>query len=445
MKKISVNVFLMLLSVAIQAQVPYAISYQGLVRNANNVVVANSTVSLRVSIIKTTATGSIVYVETHSTTTDGNGIFTVKIGEGSSSDNFAAINWLSDKYFLKREIDPAGGSNYTISGTTQFLSVPYALYANTAESVLLDDGKVLVGESSGKSSGKTVGDDLTISNSGMVTISSDAVGSAEILDNSLSASDLATSAVGSDEIANGSIMDTDLDKVNITVSGFAVPQNDTGANGQLLSNVADPNLDMDAATKAYVDDLEDQLNYLIKSLKEAGSIPIQIGDYVFGGVVAYVLQSGDPGYDANQQHGIIVAVTDQSNLALWGCLETTIAGADGAAIGTGMQNTLDIVAGCATAGIAARLCHDLNLNGYTDWYLPSKDELNLLYLSKSSINASALANGGTAFVNNRRYWSSTEKNSSEAWIQNMSNGDQLSTMKTIFASSPEAVRAVRSF
>jgi uncharacterized protein (TIGR02145 family) len=159
---------------------------------------------------------------------------------------------------------------------------------------------------------------------------------------------------------------------------------------------------------------------------------IGVGDAYQGGLIAYVFQSGDPGYIDGQFHGLIVTTSDQSTGASWGCLGTLVSGADGTAIGTGNQNTTDIHnSGCALASEAANICYDLVLGGYSDWYLPSLDELSKVYLNR-------LAIGG--FVNNY-YWSSSEYISNASWNINFTDGSQHFWVK----SGTWYVRAVRSF
>lgn len=115
------------------AQAPEKMSYQAVIRNASNALVTNQSIGMRVSILKTTATGTTVYQETHTTTTNANGLASIEIGGGTVvSGTFATIDWSADKYFVKTETDPAGGTNYTITGTSQLLSTSYALFAKKA-------------------------------------------------------------------------------------------------------------------------------------------------------------------------------------------------------------------------------------------------------------------------------------------------------------------------
>jgi len=118
------------------AQTPEKMSYQAVVRDANNDLIKDTQIGMQISILKSSASGTAVYVETQSPTTNTNGLATVEIGSGTIvSGDFSAIDWSAGSYFIKTEIDPAGGTSYTITATSQLLSVPYALYAKTAENV----------------------------------------------------------------------------------------------------------------------------------------------------------------------------------------------------------------------------------------------------------------------------------------------------------------------
>ena len=136
MKKLYPFLILLFLSLSIYAQSPEKMSYQAVVRDANNTLIANQTVGMQISILQSTITGAVVYTEIHSVDTNINGLVSLEIGNGSSSDDFSTIDWNSGPYFIKTETDPTGGSSYTITGTSQLMSVPYAMYAKSSGSSL---------------------------------------------------------------------------------------------------------------------------------------------------------------------------------------------------------------------------------------------------------------------------------------------------------------------
>ena len=119
----------------VSAQLPEKMSYQAIIRNSSDNLLTNTQIGMQITILQGTADGSAVYTETQSPTTNANGLVSIEIGSGTSSDDFSAIDWTNGPYFIKTETDPEGGTNYTITGTSQLLSVPYALHAKTAESV----------------------------------------------------------------------------------------------------------------------------------------------------------------------------------------------------------------------------------------------------------------------------------------------------------------------
>ena len=127
---------LLLLSTGSFAQtIPEKMSYQAVVRDADGQLVSGTEMGMRISILQNTTTGTPVYVEIHTPTSNENGLVSIEIGMGATSDDFSSIDWSTGPYYIKTETDLAGGSNYVISGTSQLMSVPYALHAKVAESV----------------------------------------------------------------------------------------------------------------------------------------------------------------------------------------------------------------------------------------------------------------------------------------------------------------------
>ena len=275
MKKLFTFMVAVFLTATLWAQSPNKMSYQAVIRNSSEALVTNTTVGMKISILQGLRRKA-VYVETQSPTTNANGLISIKIGDGTvQSGNFTNIEWANGPYFIKTETDPAGGTNYTITGTSQLLSVPYALHAKTAESV-----------------------------SGTITATT-----------------------------------------------------------------------------------------------------YSVGDFAQGGIVFWVDETG--------QHGLVAAKEDQSTGVRWynGSYTTVNAVRDG--IGAGMYNTERIIANQGVGSYAAQLCANYQGGGYGDWYLPSKEELDLMYQNKATIDATAGVNGGSGFAS-ASYWSSTEDSISTA-------------------------------
>lgn len=133
MKRVFLIVLIFFMAAGAWAQAPQKMSYQAIIRNASNVVVASSTVGIKISIVKGTPNGTAVFAERHTKSTNANGLLSLEIGSGTVlSGNFSAIDWGNGPYFIKTETDPLGGTNYSIVGATELLSVPYALYATSS-------------------------------------------------------------------------------------------------------------------------------------------------------------------------------------------------------------------------------------------------------------------------------------------------------------------------
>ena len=161
-----------------------------------------------------------------------------------------------------------------------------------------------------------------------------------------------------------------------------------------------------------------------------------IGQSYGGGKIAYILQSGDPGWGSGETRGLIAATADQSRAIRWYNGTFIATGATGIELGTGSANTTTIIAvqGETAADYAAGLARAYNGGGYSDWYLPSKDELNRLYVNR-------LAIGGFDLAGSAAYWTSSEYDATYAWEQNFGDGYQGMSGKLGWGDT----RAVRAF
>ncbi len=322
MKRIILLVTVVLLTTTLWAQSPERMSYQAVIRNSTDQLVTDQLIGIQISILQGSAGETTVYVETQTPMTNTNGLISIRIGGGTGFDT---IEWANGPYFIKTETDPTGGTNYTITGTSQFLSVPYALHAKSVETV--------------------TGTDTTNWNNKQ------------------------------DQLTAG--------------TGIVITENVISAS----------------------------MHY--------------IGESYGGGIVFYVYDNG--------QHGLIAPTADQYAGMQWYNGTDKYTGTTGDGLGAGAMNTAMIVAtqmaDLETGNFAAKVCADYSVTvggiTYGDWYLPSKYELNLLFLQKDMVGGFATST----------YWSSSEEDRSIAWTQSFSSGTPSSADK----GNRFYVRAVRNF
>ena len=290
MKKLYTLLASFLITLALFAQAPEKMSYQAVVRDANNALIMNQALGMRIQILQGSVSGTTVYEETQTPTSNDNGLVTLEIGTGTIvSGMFGSIDWSSGPYFIKTETDPTGATNYTISGTSQLMSVPYALYAKTSGNGAGPQGPAGIDGQDG------------------------AVG--------------ATGPAGADGIDGQ--------------DGAVGPQGSPGT--------------------PYVEP-----TYTI-------GISTDLGGYVF-----WVSTDG--------KHGLVAETQDQG-LSTW-------------------YNAQNLISDPAN--------HSTNGQKFRDWRLPTKQELNEMYLSSS-----AIGNFGT-----KTYWSSFLVGNGSAWRQNFFSGLQ---------------------
>lgn len=347
MKKIITVCAVLLMTASVFAQAPEKMSYQAVVRDGSNALVSSTAVGMQISILQGSASGTAVYVETQTPTSNANGLVSLEIGAGTVvSGTFNTIDWANGPYFIKTETDPTGGTSYSITGTSQLLSVPFALHAKTAETV-----------------------------SGGITETDPIFGAS-----------VASGITGTDTTNWNNKQDQLTAGTNITIVG-----NTISATG-------------------------------------GSSNDFYLGQDTLGGIVFYIYIGSD-----GNQHGLIVNKNEST--AKWQSSGTTTNATrswDGA-YNTGLMTM--------TSSPASTYVNGLTDGGFTDWYLPSIDELSILWHNRFHANNALNAGGFTPLSITADYWSSTEQNATNAFNFRFSYG-----YANIFGKpNTYSVRAVRAF
>lgn len=315
MKKIISSLIAILIMESLFAQAPEAMSYQAIIRNNNDQLISNQNIGIQISILQDNTNGTAVYVETQTPTSNVNGLVSLEIGMGTIvSGNFENINWSAGSYFIKTEVDPLGGQNYSIIGTSQMLSVPYAFHAKTADSLT---GTIIESDP-------------------------------------LFAASVAAGITATDTAYWSNKQNTLIAGEGIQISGDTV------------------------------------------SLAPINNNAFYLGQDTLGGVVFYIYfdQHGD-------QHGLIVskiigAGQWQSNLST-----------------TQANRTWD---GIFNFNLMTNSPIKTWIQTFftPEWYIPSIDELSILWHNRYHVNK-AFHEAGVSLLQNIHYWSSTEASNSQAW------------------------------
>jgi uncharacterized protein (TIGR02145 family) len=454
MKKLFVLLFALIgISARSFAQAPEKLSYQAVIRNAGNGLVSNQTVGMRISILQGSASGSAVYAETQQGSTNASGLVTLEIGSGTVvSGSFAAINWTSGPYFIKTETDPEGGSNYSLTGTSQLLSVPYALYAKTSGSSTPGPQGPAgpQGATGPQGPAGQPGAQGPTGQTGPQGIQGSAGATGAQGPIGLTGPAGATGPQGpAGPIGLQGPAGSNGKNALIRTTAEAAGAN--CANGGVKIEAG-----LDADGNGTLSDTEvnsSQTKYLCNGATGAtGATGVQgpagpagsggfvhyVGEQFGGGVVFHVYRDA-----AGVERGLVVSLNNQSEGAAWSNITNQLAGAT--SVTDGLSNSTSIINQQGHINSAAKLCLDYQNSGFSDWYLPSKIELNLLNKSLLEVNntlegiaGSKKIFGTSEFAIGNLYWSSSEYDLGNAWyIDDYGSGYSKELSKK--------VRAIRSY
>ena len=367
----------LLLTVSVFAQAPQKMSYQAVIRNSSSTLITSTPVGMRISILQGSATGTAVYVEIYNPNpvTNANGLVSLEIGTGLPvTGTFAGINWATGPYFIKTETDPTGGTAYTIAGTNELMSVPYALFgANVTPGPIGATGATGAAGTNGTN--------------GLVG----ATGAAGI--NGTNGLVGATGAAGTNG-TNGLVGATGAAGTNGTngLVGATGAAGTNGTNGLVGATGATGPTGLTGATGANAG---------------VGGFTHYLGEAFNGGII-YYLYKGSDGFE----HGLIVALTESATTMYW---QAPYSFVNANRTEDGAYNTALMTNSPAATYIAT-------LTG-TGWYLPSIGELALLDDNMYSAQKGLRAGNHTLISMTTHYWSSTEESLGEAYAREFANDD----------------------
>lgn len=477
-------------------QAPEGFKYQAVIRNAGNLILNNQAVGLRLQIVQGSIGGNIIYSETFALTTNAYGLVNLEIGTGNTTDDFSTIDWANGPYFIETAVDITGGTSYAVMGTSQLLSVPYALYANTAKYVTNDSVNDADSDPINEIQAISFSNDTVyLSNGGQIYLGGYGIDLVNDADsdpiNELQAISFSNDTVylsnggqiylggyGIDLVNDGDtnssneIQDLQLtgNILTITNNGTATSIDLSGYLDNTNTQLSETQVDVFVANNGYLtSEIDSSITNEIQSISRTGttvsltnggsfqdSVGIYtagtgiditnniisktnlcghaIGDTLHGGYIFYLDPSGC--------HGLICAVTDQSSGIAWRKSSSIDTYAYGNGIGGGYGNTGAIIRWQSTqsGSSAVNTCYNTYIGGYNDWYLPSIYELNLMYDNVGPGNALGLGNIA-GFSTSGSYWSSTEHSWVVTLFKNFSTGIINGDLKTKLY----RVRAVRSF
>jgi hypothetical protein len=362
MKRIYSILAVLFLTINVFAQAPKKMSYQAVIRKSNNTLLASSPVGIKISILKDSATGTVVFAETYSPNpvTNANGLVSLEIGTGTAiTGTFAAINWATGPYFIKTETDPTGGTAYSITGTNELMSVPYALFS--ANGTPGPQGPAGANGTNG-TNGISVTNTSVIGDSLLITLSN-----GQIINAGYVTGNQGIQGVQGLTGATGPI-------------GLTGATGPTGPQGSIGLTGATGPIGLTGATGA---------TGLTGANGQVGGFTHYLGEAYLGGIIFYLYKGSD-----GLEHGLIVALTEST--AAW---QTTGTLVNADRTEDGAYNT-NLMTGSPAATYIAGLG--------AGWYLPSIDELGLLYYNRYSAQKGLRTGGNTLLSGAAYYWSSTE-------------------------------------